>query len=30
MYVLSGLQENGIFRLYNDRTIEIVAGQREV
>ncbi len=26
---LAGLQENGIFRLYNDRTIEIVGGQRK-
>ena len=26
---LAGLQENGIFRLYNDRTIEIVAGQKK-
>ena len=26
---LVGLQENGIFRLYNDRTIEIVGGQRK-
>jgi hypothetical protein len=26
---LAGLQENGTFRLYNDRTIEIVAGQKK-
>ena len=26
---LAGLQENGIFRLYNDRTIEIVGGQKK-